>query len=152
MLLCADGGLDNQGVEGVRDQGNSKVNLLEGLVQSSGIVHIEGDSLGVGEAFAELLGALEGSASCKSQKITIVSLCESKFCGVNEMFGIHPSGFSSHCDWYSGDHERCMQPLSKKGVISALCIRTNSDMHISLAENLNSGLGDYQSISQKSPM
>jgi hypothetical protein len=66
MLLRADGGLDNKGVESVRNQGNSEVNLLESLVQSSGIVYIEGNSLGVGEAFAELLGALKGSAGCKS--------------------------------------------------------------------------------------
>lgn len=40
MLLGADSGLDNKGVEGVRDQGDSKVDLLEGLVESVGIVDI----------------------------------------------------------------------------------------------------------------
>lgn len=88
MLLCADGRLDNKGVEGVRNQGNSKVGLLESLVQSSGIVHIEGNSLGVGETLAELLGTLKGSAG-------------------------------------------------------------NSDMHISLGENLNSGLGDEARAQKK---
>jgi hypothetical protein len=90
MLLCADGRLDDKSVEGVRNQGNSKVNLLEGLVQSGGIVHIEGDSLGVGETFAELLSALEGSASCNRRKEPL-----SVYASQNSMSGIHPSGFSS---------------------------------------------------------
>jgi hypothetical protein len=99
-------------VEGVRNQGDSEVNLLESLVQSSGIVHIEGDSLGVGEAFAELLGALKGSAGCKSQKRNVLSVY------ANQIFVmqmrcpgyIHPAS----CHWSSGDHERHMQPSSKK--------------------------------------
>lgn len=62
VLLGADSRLDDQGVEGVGDQGDSQVDLLHGLVQSGVIVDIEGDGIGVLEAFAELLGALEGTA------------------------------------------------------------------------------------------
>lgn len=64
MLLGTDGRLDDQGVEGVRDQGDSHVNLLKSLVESSGIVDIESNGLGVLEAFGELLGVFEGSAGC----------------------------------------------------------------------------------------
>lgn len=64
MLLGADGGLDDIGVEGVGDQGDGEVNLLQSLVKSSIVGDIEGDGLGVLEAFAELLSTLEGSAGC----------------------------------------------------------------------------------------
>lgn len=62
MLLGPDSRLDNEGVEGVRDQGNSHIGLLKSLVESSFIADIEGNGLGVLEALAELLGVLEGSA------------------------------------------------------------------------------------------
>lgn len=64
MLLGADGGLDDIGVEGVGDQGDGEIDLLQGLVKSSIIGDIKGDGLGVLEALAELLSTLEGSASC----------------------------------------------------------------------------------------
>lgn len=64
MLLGADGGLDDIGVEGVGDQGDGEIDLLQGLVKSSIIGDIEGDGLGVLEALAELLSTLEGSAGC----------------------------------------------------------------------------------------
>lgn len=62
MLFGADGRLNDQSVEGVGDQGDGQVNLLHGLVQSGIIADIEGDGVGVLEAFAQLLGALEGTA------------------------------------------------------------------------------------------
>lgn len=62
VLLGADGRFDDQGVEGVRDQGDGQVNLLHDLVQGGVIVDIEGNSLGVLEAFAQLPGAFESPA------------------------------------------------------------------------------------------
>jgi hypothetical protein len=61
--LGADGGLDDQSVEGVGDQGDSDIGLLEGLVKGSIIVDIKSNGLGVLEARGELLSALEGTAS-----------------------------------------------------------------------------------------
>lgn len=63
VRLGADTGLDDQGVEGVRDQGDGQVDLFQGLVEGGIIVNVEGDGLGVFEALAELLGAFEGAAS-----------------------------------------------------------------------------------------
>lgn len=100
--LGADGGLDNGGVEGVRDEGDDNIGLLEGLVKSSGIVDIKGDSLGVLEAAGESLGALEGTAGF----------------------------YSSSADWTAIAHH--IEPL----------IHTDGDLDVSLAENLNSGLGN----------
>lgn len=60
--LGTDSGLDNGGVEGVGDERDHDISLLESLVKSSGIVDIEGDGLGVLEATGESLGALEGTA------------------------------------------------------------------------------------------
>lgn len=62
--LGADGRLDNGGVESVGDQGDDDISLAKGIVKSSGIVDIKGDSLGVLEATRESLGTLEGTAGC----------------------------------------------------------------------------------------
>jgi hypothetical protein len=51
-------------VESVRNEGDDNIGLFEGLVESSGIVDIKGNSLGVLEASTESLGALEGAAGC----------------------------------------------------------------------------------------
>lgn len=64
MFLGADSRLDNQGVEGVGDQGDDDIVLRESLVKGLVIANVEGNGSGVLEAFAELLGALEGSAGC----------------------------------------------------------------------------------------
>lgn len=64
MRFGADGRLDDQRVEGVGDQGDDHVGLLDGLVKSTGIADVKGDGLGVLEALAELLGTFEGSAGC----------------------------------------------------------------------------------------
>lgn len=118
MLLCADGRLDNKGVEGVRNQGNSKVGLLESLVQSSGIVHIEGNSLGVGETLAELLGTLKGSAGYKSHQHR-AGLCRSITVKQMRCPGyIHPaSSVQASCHWSGRDHERYIgNPQVRKDV------------------------------------
>lgn len=62
VRLGADTGLDDQGVEGIGDQGDGQIDLLQGLVEGGGIVDVERDGLGVFEALAELLGAFEGAA------------------------------------------------------------------------------------------
>ena len=64
VLLGTDGRLDNQGVESVGDQGYGDIVLRESLVEGVVIADVEGDGCGVLEAFAELLGALEGSTGC----------------------------------------------------------------------------------------
>ena len=71
MLLGPDSRLDNEGVEGVRDQGDSHIDLGKGLVESSFITDIEGNGLGVLEALAELLGVLEGSAGCALRRVQL---------------------------------------------------------------------------------
>ena len=71
MLLGPDSRLDNEGVEGVRDQGNSHIGLLKSLVESSFIADIEGNGLGVLEALAELLGVLEGSAGYGWERVQL---------------------------------------------------------------------------------
>lgn len=63
--LGADTRLNDQGVEGVRDQGDGQIDLLKGLVEGGIIVNVEGDGRGVLEALAELLGALEGAAGLR---------------------------------------------------------------------------------------
>jgi hypothetical protein len=68
MLLAADSRLDDLGVEGVGDQRDNESNLAHSLVEGLVIIDVEGNSLGVLESFAELLGALESSASCNSGK------------------------------------------------------------------------------------
>lgn len=68
MLLGTDGGLDDQGMVGVRDQGDDEVDLLEGLVKGGSIADIERDGRGVVEALTELLSTLEGSAGCVSHR------------------------------------------------------------------------------------
>lgn len=50
-------------MEGVGDEGDNDIGLLEGLVKGSSVVDIKGDGLGVLEAAGESLGALEGTAS-----------------------------------------------------------------------------------------
>lgn len=64
VLLGADGRLDDQSVEGVGDQGDGNIMLRESLIESFFIADVEGNGSGVLKAFAELLGALEGSAGC----------------------------------------------------------------------------------------
>lgn len=108
MLLGADGRLDDQGVEGVGDQGDGDIVLRESLVEGLVIADIEGNGSGILEAFAELLGALEGSA------------------GWSLLAGFEYT------------------PIDE----TELNAPTNSDLNISLAENLNCRLGDLiESIS-----
>jgi hypothetical protein len=64
MLLGPDSRLDHEGVESVRDQGDSKVDLVEGLVESTGIIDVQRNGRGVLETLGELLGTFEGTASC----------------------------------------------------------------------------------------
>lgn len=87
-------------MEGVGDQGDGHIVLGEGLVEGIGISNVEGNGRGVLEAFAELLGALEGSAGCLMVQLAL----------------------------------RLLSTESMK--------LTNSNLDISLAENLNGRLGD----------
>lgn len=63
ILLSADSRLDNSGVESVGNQRDDQVDLLHGLVESSIITDIKGDSLGVLEISGEGLSTLKGTAS-----------------------------------------------------------------------------------------
>lgn len=63
MLLVADGRLDDGGVVGVGDQADGQVVLGDGGIESSRVVDVDGDRVGIGNALGELLGGLEGSAS-----------------------------------------------------------------------------------------
>lgn len=62
IRLRADSRLYDKHMEGVWDQGDNHVNLLESLVQGSSIVHVQGNGSGVLEAAAKFLGAFESSA------------------------------------------------------------------------------------------
>ena len=66
VLLLADGGLDDSGVEGVGDQADDKVVLgdlgVEGLV----VGNIERDGSGILDAGRKSLSRLEGSAGCRA--------------------------------------------------------------------------------------
>lgn len=63
VLLVADRRLDDLCVEDVWDEGDDKVVLSHDGVECSCVVDVDGDSLGVLDAFGELLRALEGTAS-----------------------------------------------------------------------------------------
>lgn len=66
ILLVADTRLDNEVVEDVRDQADDQIMLghlgVEGLL----VTNVDGNGAGVLDALDELLGGLEGSASCGS--------------------------------------------------------------------------------------
>jgi hypothetical protein len=62
VLLGLDGGFDDGGVEGVRDEGDGHVMLGDGGLEGGGVVDIEADGLGVGIVGGELLGRGEGAA------------------------------------------------------------------------------------------
>lgn len=61
--LGLDGRLDDLGVVGVGDQGDDKVVLGNGGIQSNLIVDIQGDSSGVGVTTGELLSNSKTSGS-----------------------------------------------------------------------------------------
>ena len=71
--LGTDGGLDDGGVEGVGDQGDDNINLLHSGIELSIVANIEGDSLGVLETSSELLGAVEGTASCSMRLLSVTA-------------------------------------------------------------------------------
>lgn len=62
MLLDLDGGLDDDGVEGVGNEGDDEVVLADLALEGGGVGDVEGDGSGVLEAFGEGLGAVEGTA------------------------------------------------------------------------------------------
>ena len=64
MLLGLDGGLDDEGVEGVGNEGDDKVVLADLLLERIGVGDVEGDGTGVLEALGERLGAVKGTAGC----------------------------------------------------------------------------------------
>jgi hypothetical protein len=64
MLLGLDGGLDDEGVEGVGNERDDQVVLANLLLERIGVGDIEGDGAGVLEALGEGFGAIKGAAGC----------------------------------------------------------------------------------------
>ena len=64
MLLGLDGGLDDEGVEGVGNEGDDKIILADLLLERIGVGDVEGDGAGVLEALGERFGAVKGTAGC----------------------------------------------------------------------------------------
>jgi hypothetical protein len=62
MLLDLDGGLDDLGVEGVRNEGDDQVVLADLLLERIRVGDVEGDGAGVLETLGEGFGAGEGAA------------------------------------------------------------------------------------------
>jgi hypothetical protein len=75
MLLDLDGGLDDDGVEGVGNEGDDQVVLADLVLERRRVGDIEGDGAGVLETLGEGFGAGEGTAGLEE-----VSEC----CEVNE--------------------------------------------------------------------
>lgn len=128
MLLGADSTLDDLGVEGVGDQRDDQVDLLKGLVQSSVIANIKGDRIGVLEALAQLLGTLEGTTGYKPVE-TMVSIVS------NLPYRRRPSVWRGN----RVDNSR----LGRCRVYLRSIARTDSDVNIRLAQDLDSGLRNY---------
>lgn len=123
MLLVADGSLDDLRMVGVWDQGDDQVDLLERLVECGRIVHVEGDGLGVLEAFGELLCALERSAGCVWNS---------------------PMEVNYYASSYISSYPRTSSFLLPTMAIDQIGrLHTDSDLNVSLRQNLNRGLGDY---------
>lgn len=62
MLLLVDSSLDDLGVVGVGDQADNKTVLANLVLEGGLVVDIERNGAAVLEAFAELLGRVEGAA------------------------------------------------------------------------------------------
>jgi hypothetical protein len=75
MLLDLDGGLDDDGVEGVGNEGDDQVVLADLVLERGRVGDVEGDWAGVLETLGEGFGAGEGAAGFEE-----VRLC----CEVNE--------------------------------------------------------------------
>lgn len=65
MLLGLDGGLDDNGVEGVGDQRDDQVVLADLVNERVRVGDVEGDGAGVLEALGESFGAVESTAGWK---------------------------------------------------------------------------------------
>lgn len=52
----------------VWDEGDDELDLGQLSVQGSRVIDVQGDGVGVLDAFAELLSALEGTAGCSSRR------------------------------------------------------------------------------------
>lgn len=66
MLLLADGGLDDSGMEGVGDQADNKVVLGDLGVQGLVIGNIERDGSGILDADRESFGGLQSPAGYRA--------------------------------------------------------------------------------------
>jgi len=64
MLLGLDGGLDDESVEGVGNEGDDQVVLADLLLERIGVGDVEGDGAGVLETLGEGFGAVKGTAGC----------------------------------------------------------------------------------------
>jgi hypothetical protein len=64
MLLGLDGGLDDEGVEGVGNERDDQIVLANLLLERIGVGDVEGDGAGVLETLGEGFGAVEGTAGC----------------------------------------------------------------------------------------
>jgi hypothetical protein len=62
MLLDLDGGLDDDGVEGVGNEGDDQVVLADLVLERGRVGDVERDGAGVLEALGEGFGAGEGTA------------------------------------------------------------------------------------------
>ena len=73
ILLGANSGLDDLGVVGVGNERDDEIDLLELLVESGGVVDVEGDGLGVLSAGGKLLGVVEVSGRCRLLEFSSVT-------------------------------------------------------------------------------
>lgn len=64
ILLGADSSLDDGSVMDVWDEGDDELDLGQLGVQGSRVIDVQGDGVGVLDALAKPLGALEGTAGC----------------------------------------------------------------------------------------
>lgn len=62
-VLVPDGGLDDEGVVGVGDEGDDEVVLSDKSVEFSGVSHVDRDRVGAGNGGREGEGGGESSAS-----------------------------------------------------------------------------------------
>lgn len=94
MLLDGDGGLDDEGVEGVWDQRNDQVVLGNLLLQGLAVVDVEGDGAGVLEVTSdEFLGTVESAAGDSDLHARLVELDQR---GSDDEAGAEKEYFSSH--------------------------------------------------------
>jgi hypothetical protein len=119
MLLGLDGGLDDEGVEGVGNERDDQVVLADLLLKRIGVRDVEGDGAGVLETLGEGFGAVKGTAGCWG----LVCVRRSRRC----------------------EHEVRLKVI----VIDRQCLLTNSDLDTGLVELDGSRPGDEAGTEEK---